>query len=166
MSYPLYLSELESPSELHYPFPEVSCSISVCMDCKYCCSDCEYVSEEGCQAPDDYELFSLCKSFPILMGHGESRNPGLGYWYEQFPPEFGAFVPLGRKCQAVADERQRIIFQLATNWLNQGKRNFTIYNEMNDYFLLITVKNDNTIKRSTENETPTVIVKKLKTLTV
>ena len=145
---------------LKFPLPVVQCSFDICRICKYCCQWCEYITDKGCSAPGSYEVLSLCKSFPVLIGQGLSRNPSLGLWEDQYPPEFGAFVPLGRHCMATMDERQRAIFQTAAKWINQGKREFVLYEECMDYFLLITVQDPIKQKNRSDKieKTPTEII--------
>ncbi|OLS25999.1 MAG: hypothetical protein HeimC3_12730 [Candidatus Heimdallarchaeota archaeon LC_3] len=124
---------------IKFPLPVIETSFNSCKDCKYCCQWCEYITPNGCNAPSDYELLTICKSFPILIGPGDGINPSLGLIDEQFPSNFGAFVPLGNKCQSVQDEKQRIVFQQAARYLNEGIRNFIIYYEENSITLYIKI---------------------------
>lgn len=131
----------EDGSALQFPLPLVNVTMSQCAICKFCCSWCGYISEEGCQAPPDYELLEVCRAFPILMGSSESRWPSLGVEEEGdvYPPDFGAFAVYGRNCQSTQDERQRVLFQLAARKLNNGERRFVVYEETPDYMVLIRV---------------------------
>ncbi|MHA2362896.1 MAG: hypothetical protein ACXAC7_02995 [Candidatus Hodarchaeales archaeon] len=129
----------DKKNKLKFPLPVVNCSFNACRTCHYCCQWCDYVTDTGCSAPDTYEMLSLCNAFPILIGHGESRNPSLGLWNDQFPAEFGAFVPLGRECLATMDERQRVLFQKAANFINNGLTDFTLFEQCLDYFIHIRV---------------------------
>ena len=119
----------DKETKIKFPLPVIETSFNACKDCKYCCQWCEHITPNGCNAPSDYKLLTLCKSFPILIGPGDGINPSLGLADEQFPSNFGAFVPLGNKCLSLQDEKQRIIFQEAARYLNEGFRNFTMYYE-------------------------------------
>lgn len=161
----LYRKTEENQNVLRFPLPKVQCSFNICKVCQFCCQNCNYISPYGCTAPNNTQevpYLDVCKSFPILIGHGAGRNLSLGSFEEQFPPEFGAFVPLGRHCMATLDERQRIIFQLAAKWINDGKREFVIYDQCDDYFILITVSDPLKIKlQYNDRLDPTTIVKLL-----
>ena len=126
-------------SKIRFPLPKISCSFDICARCRFCCQWCAYVSEKGCTAMESYEVLSLCKAFPILIGPGEGRAPSLGVSEDQMPPEFGAYVPLGNHCLATLDERQRSLFQFAAHLLNYGHRRFALYQAESDYFVLIRV---------------------------
>ena len=145
-----------------FPLPVVVCSFDTCKKCKYCCQWCKYLGPTGCAAPSDYALLDLCRSFPILIGSPEGRNPSLGIGADQFASKFGAFVPLGNHCLATSDERQRAVFQLAAKWLNEGQRQFTIFLAEDDFFVLIEVKEPRLNSESTlVSNSPTHIVESL-----
>ena len=161
----LYRSSQENTTTLRFPLPKIQCSFDICKKCQYCCQECHYITSNGCSAPNDTQIvpyLDVCKSFPILIGHGIGRNLSLGIFEEQYPPEFGAFVPLGKHCMATLDERQRIIFQLAARWINEGKREFIVYEQCADYFVLITVIDPlKNISPSNNELNPTQIVELL-----
>ena len=131
------------PINIKFPLPIITVEMSQCAICKFCCQWCGYIdSEKGCQAPDDYKMLEVCKSFPILIGNKDSRWPSLGIESngDIYPPDFGAFAVYGRNCQSTQDERQRITFQFVAKLINDGKRNFTIFEKCKDYSLFIRVK--------------------------
>jgi hypothetical protein len=127
-------------SLIKFPLPLIETSFNACVDCKFCCQWCEHITPKGCNAPAEYDLLPLCKAFPILIGPSEGINPSIGLYEEQYPQEFGAFVPLGNHCLSAQDEKQRIVFQEAAGYLNKGYREFTIYYEEEKYYILINVK--------------------------
>ena len=136
--HPVYITnELKN---LKFPLPIVKTIFTTCKTCKYCCQWCDYISETGCTAPSNYEMLSLCNSFPILIGSGYGRYPSLGVGSDQFPPEFGAFVQAGNHCLSLEDERQRSFFQFAAKKLNEGKRKFSLYLQEEDFSIYIEVK--------------------------
>ena len=135
---------------LKFPLPIITVQMSQCSLCKFCCQWCGYISEKGCQAPHDYDMLEVCKSFPVLIGNKESRWPSFGVEEQGdvYPPEFGAFAVYGRCCQSTQDERQRIVFQYVARLINAGKRSFTMYEECEDYSLFIDVKDPRDTNKS------------------
>lgn len=127
---------------IKFPLPTIVVQMSQCEICKFCCQWCGYVSEKGCEAPSDYSMLEVCRSFPILIGNKESRWPSFGIESkgDVYPPDFGAFAVYGRSCQSTQDERQRIFFQNIARLLNAGKRSFVVYEQCEDYTLHVTIK--------------------------
>ncbi|MFW9929498.1 MAG: hypothetical protein ACFFD1_08915 [Candidatus Thorarchaeota archaeon] len=131
---------VENNSKIQFPYPIIQTFFDTCKICKFCCQWCKFITPDGCGAPNEYELLSLCRSFPILIGNGYGFSPSLGLEDEQYPKEFGAFVPIGNHCMSLQDERQRLVFQQAARYINEGFREFVIYTEEEDYYVLIIVK--------------------------
>ena len=130
-----------STINISFPLPQIKISMSQCAICKFCCQWCSYITDQGCTSPADDPLLEVCQAFPVLIGNKDSRWPSFGIESEGdvYPPEFGAFAVYGRMCQSTQDERQRAFFQFVARTINSGKRSFTVYEECEDYNILVRV---------------------------
>ena len=126
---------------IKFPLPQIKIAMSQCAICKFCCQWCQYITDHGCTSPADDPLLEVCQAFPVLISNKDSRWPSIGIEADGdvYPPEFGAFAVYGRKCQSTQDERQRAFFQYVARTINQGKRSFTVYEECEDYNILVRV---------------------------
>ena len=135
------LSVIDSTSEINikFPLPIIKISMSQCAICKFCCQWCQYITDHGCTSPSDDPLLEVCQAFPVLISNKDSRWPSFGIESDGdvYPPEFGAFAVYGRMC--TQDERQRAFFQFVARQINKGKRSFSVYEECEDYNILVRV---------------------------
>lgn len=130
-----------SEINIRFPLPLIKISMSQCAICKFCCQWCQYITDKGCTSPADDPLLEVCQAFPVLISNKDSRWPSFGIEADGdvYPPEFGAFAVFGRMCQSTQDERQRAFFQFVAREINRGKRSFTVYEECEEYNILVKV---------------------------
>ena len=130
-----------STVSIKFPLPQIKITMSQCAICKFCCQWCGYITDHGCTSPADDPLLEVCQAFPVLISNKDSRWPSFGIEADGdvYPPEFGAFAVYGRMCQSTQDERQRAFFQFVARTINTGKRSFAVYEECEDYNILVRV---------------------------